>query len=91
MSENAIPIAEAARDFLRVLELVETRREPTTLLRDGQPVAKLVPWPRPAATCEELAERWERIPKLPPEEAESFARDLEHARATLPPLRPAWD
>lgn len=89
MSENAIPVAEVARDFLRVLAQVESRREPATLLRDGQPVARLVPLPRSAATCAELAERWESLPKLPPDEAEAFARDLEHARATLPPLKSA--
>ncbi len=91
MSEHAIPVAEAARDFLRVLALVESRREPTTLMRDGQPVARLVPLPKPAATCAELAERWESLPKLPPEEAEAFARDLEKTHAALPPLKSAWD
>jgi len=91
MSENAIPVAEVARDFLRVLAQVESRREPATLLRDGQPVARLVPLPRPAATRAELAERWESLPKLPPDEAEAFARDLEHAHAALPPLKSARD
>ncbi len=91
MSENAIPVAEAARDFLRLLEQVESRREPATLVRNGHPVAKLIPFPAAAGTCEELAERWERIPRLPPAEAEEFAADLEQARASLPPVKPAWD
>ena len=91
MSENAIPVAEAARDFLRLLERVESRREPATLLREGHPVARLIPLPAAATTCAELAERWEKMPKLPPGEAEAFAADLEHARASLPPLKPAWD
>jgi antitoxin (DNA-binding transcriptional repressor) of toxin-antitoxin stability system len=91
VSETVIPVAEAARDFLRLLEWVETRREPATLVRDGQPVARIVPLPRPAATCDELAERWDTIPSLPPEEGESFATDLEQARANLPSLKAAWD
>jgi len=91
VSENAITVAEAAKDFLRVLDWVESHREPTLWVRDGQPVAKLIPVPRPAGTCEELASRWEQIPRLAAEEAEAFASDIEHARAALPPLKPAWD
>ncbi len=91
MSENAIPVAEAAANFLRVLDLVESRRESATLMRDGRPVARLIPLPGPATTCAELAERWEKLDKLPPDEASAFAGDVEHARAQLPPLKPAWD
>jgi prevent-host-death family protein len=91
MSETAVPVAEAARDFLRVLDLVETRREPATLVRDGKPVARLVPVPDLAATCGELAERWEKLERLPPDEAQRFADDIERARGSLPPLRSAWD
>lgn len=91
MSENAIPVAEAVKDFLRVLDRVESRREPTTLVRDGRPVARVIPLPQPAGTCEELASRWEKIPRLAPDEAEAFASDLERARSSLPPLKPAWD
>ena len=91
MSENAITVAEAAKDFLRVLDRVERRRESATLVRDGHSVAKLIPWPKPAGACAELADRWEKIPRLPPDEAEAFARDIEHARAAMPPLKSAWD
>ncbi|MBI4661093.1 MAG: hypothetical protein HY735_19865 [Verrucomicrobia bacterium] len=68
-----------------------SRGEPTTLLRDGKPVAKLVPLPQPAASCEELAARWEKLYRLPVEEAGAFANDLENTRASLPPLKPTWD
>ena len=91
MSENAIPVAEAAANFLRVLDLVESRRESATLMRDGKPVARLIPLPGPAITCAELADRWEKLDKLPPDEAGAFANDVECARAQLPPLKPAWD
>ena len=91
MSERAIPVAEAAKDFLRVLDFVESRQEPTTLLRNGKAVARLVPVLDPARTCEELAQRWEKLERLPAEEAEAFATDVERARASLPPPTPAWD
>lgn len=44
-----------------------------------------------AQTCGELAECWSGLAKLPREEAEAFADELERARATLPSLKPAWD
>jgi hypothetical protein len=47
--------------------------------------------PPAAPTCAELAERWGGLEKLPLDEAEAFADDLEQARAKLPPLKPAWD
>lgn len=47
--------------------------------------------PAVALTCGELADRWAGLEKLPLEEAESFADDVEQARANLPSLKPAWD
>ena len=47
--------------------------------------------PSAALTCGELAERWAGLEKLPPDEANAFADDLEGARANLPSLKPAWD
>jgi antitoxin (DNA-binding transcriptional repressor) of toxin-antitoxin stability system len=91
MSESAIPVAEAAKDFLGLLDWVERRREPAILMREGRPVATLSPLPGAALTCGELAERWPKLDKLSPEEANAFADDLERARASLPPLKPSWD
>jgi antitoxin (DNA-binding transcriptional repressor) of toxin-antitoxin stability system len=91
MSEMTIPVAEAAKDFLGVLAVVENRKEPTVLLREGKAVARIVPCNAPAASCEELASRWERMDKLPPEEAEAFAADLENSRKSLPLIKAAWD
>jgi hypothetical protein len=45
----------------------------------------------PALTCGELADRWVALERLPADEANSFADDVEQGRLTLPPLRPAWD
>ena len=91
MSETAISVAEAAKDFLRVLDRVERRRESAILVREGKPVATLCPLPSPALTSAELAERWSKLDKLPPDEASAFADDIEAARRNLPPLKSAWD
>lgn len=88
---SAIPVAEAARDFLSVLDMVERKRETAVLVRDGKAVATLNPIPEPAQTCRELAERWSKLDRLSYEEGREFADDLEQSRATLPPLKPAWD
>ena len=54
-----------------------------TLLDTGEAKAAL--------TCGELAGRWATLGKLPAEEANSFADDIEHAHAGLPPLKSKWD
>ena len=91
MSEIAIPVAEAARDFLKLLDLVERKREPAVLMREGRAVATLNPLPDRPLTSEELAARWAKRDRLPPEEANAFADDIESARRNLPPLKSAWD
>lgn len=91
MNETAISVTEAAKDFLGLLARVERERQSAVLLREGKPVATLNPMPDVALTCAELAERWPKLEKLPPDEAMAFADDLEKARAGLPPLKSAWD
>jgi antitoxin (DNA-binding transcriptional repressor) of toxin-antitoxin stability system len=91
MSDIAIPVADAARDFLGLLDRVVRDHESAVLLRDGRPVATLSPLPRAALTCAELAERWPRLKKLPDDEAATFADDIERARTSLPPLKASWD
>jgi antitoxin (DNA-binding transcriptional repressor) of toxin-antitoxin stability system len=91
MSETTIPVAEAARDFFRILEIVECGHQSAVLVRDGKPVATLNPILSPALTCEELAARWKKLEKLPADEAEAFADDIEQSRVTLLPVKPVWD
>ena len=45
----------------------------------------------PVATCGELSDRWRQFEKLPAAEANAFADDIEKSRASLPPLKSAWD
>jgi antitoxin (DNA-binding transcriptional repressor) of toxin-antitoxin stability system len=91
MSETTIPVAEAARDFFRILELVEHNHQSAVLVRDGKPVATLNPIPSPALNCEELAARWGKLEKLPADEAKAFADDVEQSHNTLPSVKPVWD
>jgi antitoxin (DNA-binding transcriptional repressor) of toxin-antitoxin stability system len=91
MSQTAFPVTEAAKNFLRVVEEVERKREPAVLTRGGRPVATLNPLQDVAHTCAELADRWQKLERLPTDEAIVFACDLELGRATLPPIKPAWD
>lgn len=42
-------------------------------------------------SAKELAARWRSMPRLSPDEAESFARDLETGRDGLPPIRSPWE
>lgn len=53
-----------------------------TLLDSGLP---------PARNCGELARRWEEMDELTPEEAESFANDIEQSRDSLPSPKSLWD
>jgi antitoxin (DNA-binding transcriptional repressor) of toxin-antitoxin stability system len=85
MRETAVPVAEAAKDFLRLLDWVEREHESAILVREGRPVATLSPLPSTALTCAELANRWPKLDKLSSDEANAFADDLEHARASLHP------
>ena len=93
MSGTIISVTEAVRDFARVLERVENGRETAILMREGKKVAQIVPCPAglPSPDCEEMIRRWQNLDRLPPDEAEAFARDVEAIHARQPPLKSVWD
>lgn len=85
-------LAEAARDLSRIVHRVWREGDTVVLVEDSRPVAEIVPVKR-AKTGAELATRaWARLPRLPLEEAESFARDVEEGRDALnrPPVALPW-
>lgn len=43
-----------------------TRGEKITITRAGQPVAELLPLPRPALSAQALLTRWRRLPAVDP-------------------------
>ena len=67
---------------------------PDAHLLDGEEVeVRSVTWKGRAKTGRELAAIWAAKPRLPADEAESFARDIENGRAVLnrPPSSRNWE
>jgi hypothetical protein len=62
-------------------------REAVTAYLAGPPASVIE---RHEVTAADLAGRWRTLPRLEPEEATSFARDLTDARAALP-VPPGWE
>ena len=85
-------VADAARDFLRILERVESTHEPTLLVREGRPVAQIVPVPDSTLhDYQKAISLWEERHRLESEEARTFADDLALIRANQAPLKSPWD
>jgi hypothetical protein len=59
--------------------------------QNRRPLSKEILTPQPAKTCAELASRCEKLARLPQEEAEAFASDIERARASLQKLKGTRD
>ena len=90
--ETTLTVTEAARNFADVVNRAYYRGEATTLLKNGKPVARIVPTTRAMKTGKEIAaEMTANRPRLAVEEAEAFEADLLKARAELPPLVSPWD
>ena len=85
MSTITLTVDEAARDLLAVIRRRSKLGEHAVLTEAGRPVAEIMPLASAggAKTGAELAAIWARHTRLPTEEAESFARDVEEARNTL--------
>jgi antitoxin (DNA-binding transcriptional repressor) of toxin-antitoxin stability system len=77
---------EVARDFSRVVSRVGAGEE-VEVIRNGVPVVQM----RPAEADEVIsAERWRELMESAPAVDEEFERDVEAARKTIGPPRPAW-
>ncbi|MGQ0642532.1 MAG: hypothetical protein ACT4P6_17450 [Gemmatimonadaceae bacterium] len=86
-----LSVTEAARNFADLVNRAYYRNETTVLLRNGVPVAHIAPVAPSGVPSQEFLERWNRRPRLSAEDADAWARDLEAARAAVPPLRDPWE
>ena len=90
---TTITVTEALRNFSDVIGRVRYSGESTTLTKGNKPVVRIVPVKRLGTVADLRA--WARDPNRPrlsPEEAEAFGRDIEASRkhANKPPVS-KWD
>ena len=90
--KRTISVTQAARNFSDLVNRAYYRGESAVLVRSGQPVARLVPITPEPINGEELADLWESMPHLTPDEAEKFAQDIEASREALNQApQSSWD
>jgi len=82
MRENVISVTEAARNFAGCVNRVRSHNDMFVLLRNGRPVARLVPDKEKICTGRELAEILAKV-RLTDQELKAWRRDLRKAYKVL--------
>jgi antitoxin (DNA-binding transcriptional repressor) of toxin-antitoxin stability system len=82
MKKEVISVTEAARNFADCVNRAHYQNVTFVLLKNGSPVARIVPDGEKVCRGRDLAEVLRRI-KLPAEEAKAWSRDLHEARKRL--------
>ncbi|MGQ0537360.1 MAG: type II toxin-antitoxin system prevent-host-death family antitoxin [Gemmatimonadaceae bacterium] len=92
MKERTLSVTEAARSFADLVNRAYYRNESTLLVKNGVPVARLIPARATLDTAREAAKRWPAIPHLSIADATSFERDVKAGRRRLrAPKAQAWE
>jgi prevent-host-death family protein len=89
MKKTSISVTEAARNFADCVNRVRYQNMTFVLLKNGTPVARLVPETKKAASVRKLAAALREF-ELSPEEAKAWNRDLRAARRILKPPVDKW-
>jgi antitoxin (DNA-binding transcriptional repressor) of toxin-antitoxin stability system len=84
MRKTVISVTEAARNFADCVNRAHYQDVTFVLLKNGSPVARLVPDNEKVCTGRELAEILRKV-ELPADEARAWNRDLRAARKKLKP------
>ena len=90
MSEKTITVTEAARNFADCVNRAYYQGTTFILLKNGVPVARIVPEERKPRTGREIAAALRDV-RLTPEESAAWQRDLEETRANLLPQNDKWE
>jgi len=90
MKKTVISVTEAARNFADCVNRAHYQNTVFVLLKNGAPVARLVPAAEKVCTGRDLAEALDRV-KLSAAEARAWRGDLKRARKTLKPPRNRWE
>lgn len=89
MKEETISVTEAARNFADCINRAHYQDVTFVLLRNGEPVARIVPDGKKRRTNAELAKALAEV-DLPEAEAKAWYKDLQAARKSLKPPRDKW-
>lgn len=89
MKKTTITVTEAARNFADCVNRAHYQNVTFVLLKNGVPVARLVPDNEKVCTGRDLAEALARI-ELTSEDAKAWRRDLQAARRTLKAPSNKW-
>lgn len=89
MKKMPISVTEAARNFAECVNRVRYQNVTFVLLKNGTPVARLVPDSEKVCLGRDLARVLRRV-ELPPDEAVAWNRDLKKARKRLKSQPDKW-
>jgi hypothetical protein len=89
MKKTVISVTEAARNFADCVNRAHYQNMTFVLLKNGSPVARLVPDDEKVCVGRELAEALAKT-QLPEDEARAWHRDLQAARKTLKAPADRW-
>ncbi len=87
--KRVISVTEAARNFADCINRAHYQNVTFILLKNGSPVARLVPEVEKVCTGRDLAAAIARA-RLPEDEARAWHRDLRSARSRLKPASDKW-
>jgi antitoxin (DNA-binding transcriptional repressor) of toxin-antitoxin stability system len=89
MKTEIISVTQAARNFADCVNRAHYQDTTFVLLKNGEPMARIVPAGKKACTGPKLAEALGAV-DLSPEEARSWYKDLQAARKMLKPPTDRW-
>jgi antitoxin (DNA-binding transcriptional repressor) of toxin-antitoxin stability system len=89
MKKTVISVTEAARNFADCVNRAHYQNMTFVLLKNGSPVARLVPDDEKVCVGRELAEALAKT-QLPEDEGRAWHRDLQAARKTLKAPADRW-
>jgi len=89
MKKTSITVTDASRNFADCVNRAHYQKVTFVLLKNGEPVARLVPDNERVCTGRDLAETLART-DLPDNEAKAWRRDLRDARKRLKAPADKW-
>ena len=89
MKKTSISVTEAARNFADCVNRVRYQNMTFVLLKNGTPVARLVPAEEKVCTGRDLAEALREV-EMSPENFRAWRKDLQRARKMLKPPVDRW-